>query len=167
VPTEQLGAKGITVTLRVGTGDPGFSLIELILVLLVLGISSLIVVPNVNRGMRAQELRRTALGLAAAARDLRSRALYEGIPQPLVLHLPDNRYSVARRGEVHLPSAVRFAEVDGGEALDSGARRFLFFPNGSALPGRVRLTIGQGSPEYSIRFEPLTGRVEVLKAGDS
>jgi prepilin-type N-terminal cleavage/methylation domain-containing protein len=157
-------ATGITVTLRAGSDNPGFSLLEMILVLVVLGISSLVVIPNVNRGMRAQTLRRTALELAAVARDLRSRALYEGIPQQLVLHADENRYLVARHREVHLPSNVRIAEIEGGEALDSGSRRFLFFPNGSALPGRVRLSLGESSPGYSIHFEPLTGRVEVLKA---
>lgn len=152
------------MTLRVGIDNDGFSLIELILVLVLLGISSLIVVPNINRGMRQQEVRRTALELAAAARDLRSRALYDGVPQQLILDLTGNRYLAARRHEVHLPPAVRFGDVEGGETLDSGSRRFLFFPNGSALAGTVRLSIGEGIPAYSIRFDPLTGRVEVLKA---
>jgi general secretion pathway protein H len=154
------------VTLRAGIANHGFSLLEMILVLVLLGISSLVVIPNVHRGMRAQTLRRTALELAAVARNLRSQALYDGIPQQLVLDSEENRYLVARQREVHLPPPVRFAEVEGGEALDSGSRRFLFFPNGSALPGRVRLSLGESSPGYSIRIEPLTGRVEVLKADE-
>jgi type IV fimbrial biogenesis protein FimU len=166
-PTVRPAAKGITVTLRVGTDDHGFSLIELILVLVLLGVSSLIVIPNVNRGMRAQQLRKTALELAAVARDLRSRALYGGIPQQLVLDAEENRYVVARDREIHLPPNVRFAEIEGGETLGRRSRRFLFFPNGSALPGRVGLALGDSSPGYSIRFEPLTGRVEVLKADQS
>jgi type II secretion system protein H len=160
-------AKETTVTLRVGIDDRGFSLIELILVLVVLGVSSLIVIPNVNRGMRAQQLRKTALELAAVARDLRSRALYGGIPQQLVLDQEENRYVVARNREIQLPPNVRFAEIEGGETLDRRSRRFLFFPNGSALPGRVSLSLGDSSPAYSIRFEPLTGRIEVLKADQS
>jgi general secretion pathway protein H len=166
-PTARPGAKAITVTLRVGIDKQGFSLIELILVLVLLGISSLVVIPNVNRGMRAQQLRKTALEFAAVARDLRSRALDGGMPQQLILDTEENRYWVARQREVHLPPNVRFAEIEGGETLDRRTRRFLFFPNGSALPGRVRLSLGDSSPGYSIRFEPLTGRVEVLKADQS
>lgn len=139
----------------------------MLLVLVLLGISSLVVIPNVNRGMRAQELRKAALELAAAARDLRSRALYEGVPQQLVLHLPENRYFAARQREVQLPPNVRFGEVDGGEALNSGSKRFVFFPNGSTLGGTVRLSIDERSPAYSIRFEPLTGRIEVLRGDKS
>jgi general secretion pathway protein H len=158
---------GIIVTLRAGTDDRGFSLIELVLVLVLLGVSSLIVIPNVNRGMRAQQLRKTAREFAAVARNLRSRALDSGIPQQLVIDAEENRYLPGRRGEVRLPPSVRFAAIEGGEALDRRSRRFLFFPNGSALPGRVEFSLGKASSGYSIRFEPLTGRVEVLKAESS
>jgi general secretion pathway protein H len=154
------------VTLRVGTDNQGFSLIELVLVLVLLGVSSLIVIPNVNHGMRAQQLRKTALEFAAVARNLRSRALDSGIPQQLIIDPEENRYLPARKGEVRLPPSVRFVGIEGGETLGR-RRRFLFFPNGSALPGQVQLSLADASSGYSIRFEPLTGRVEVLKGEPS
>ena len=110
--------KGITMILRAGSGNQGFSLLELMLVLLLLGVSSLIVLPTIDNGLRERQVRRSALGLAAVARELRSRAMYEGIPQRLVLNVVDNSYLVARDREVHLPSDVRFSQVDGGETLD-------------------------------------------------
>ena len=140
VPMEQPAVKRITMILRAGSGNQGFSLLELMLVLLLLGVSSLIVLPTIDNGLRERQVRRSALGLAAVARELRSRAMYEGIPQRLVLNVVDNSYLVARDREVHLPSDVRFSQVDGGETLDVSVRQFMFFPNGSSLGGEIGLS---------------------------
>jgi general secretion pathway protein H len=153
------------VTSPIGKDSRGFSLLELILVLMVLGLSSLIVIPNVTKGMRDRDARRSALALAAAARELRSQALLNGMPQRLVLNITENSYLVARRGEVQLPAAVRFASVAGGEILDNGARQFLFFPNGSTFGGQIDLSGSAGSSFYSVRLHPLTGNIEVRRGG--
>jgi general secretion pathway protein H len=160
-------AKGITVILRVGNDSPGFSLLELILVLLLLGLSSLIVLPTIDKELRGREVRRSALALAAVARDLRNRALYEGIPQRLTLKVFDNSYFVSRDREVHLPSDVRFSEVEGGQTLDQSVRQFIFFPNGSSLGGEIRLSGGRDATSYWIRLEPLSGKIDVLQGGKS
>jgi general secretion pathway protein H len=152
------------VILPVGNDSRGFSLLELVLVLLLLGVSSLIVIPNVEKGLQNREVKGSALALAAVARDLRSRALYDGIPRQLVLNLPQNSYWVERDREVQLPSGVKFAEVDGGEMLDGGGRQFLFFPNGSSHGGAIALSDNRHLFRYSIRVEPLTGKVEVFRS---
>ena len=64
---EPPAVKGITVISRAGSDNQGFSLLELILVLLLLGLSSLIVLPTIDTGLREREVRRSALGLAAVA----------------------------------------------------------------------------------------------------
>lgn len=156
--------KTITVTLQVGKGNRGFSLFELILALSLLGISLAIVLPNIRRGLQDREVRSSALGLAAAARDLRSRAMSVGVMQELVLDLPDHRYLAARSAEVRLPPDVRFVAVDGGESIDRDLKRFYFFPNGSALGGEIVLADSGGSISYLVRLESLTGRVEVARA---
>ncbi len=99
-------AKTKTVTSAVGKNNRGFSLFELILVLLLLGVSMAIVLPSIDRGLQDREVRRSALGLAAAARDLRSRALLDGVPQRLVLDLPQNSYLIGRSTEVRLPPEI-------------------------------------------------------------
>ena len=145
-----------------GSASRGFSLLELILVLMVLGLSSLVVLPSIDKGLRDHQVRRSALALAAAARDLRSQAVYDGIPQQLVLNLPQNSYLLAGAREVHLPTEVKIAGVEGGEAMDRGMHRFLFFPNGSVLGGKISVAGVGNSVSYGIRLEPLTGKIEVL-----
>jgi general secretion pathway protein H len=155
--------RATTVILRVGSDKQGFTLLELLLVLLVLGVSSLIVLPTIDTGLRERQVRRSALGLAAVARELRNRALSEGIPQRLVLNLVDNSYRVARDREVRLPLDVRFSQVKGGETLESNVRQFIFFPNGSSLGGEIGLSGESGASLYSVRLEPLSGKIDIRR----
>jgi hypothetical protein len=134
---------------------------------MVLGLSTVIVLPNIDKGMRERNVRQSALALAAAARDLRSQALFKGIPQQLVLDVAQNSYLVARGREVQLPTDVKFTEIEGGESLDGGVRQFVFFPNGSTLGGQIDLSGGATATPYSIRFHPLTGKIEVLRGDKS
>lgn len=164
---EAQGAERTTVILRAGSDDQGFSLIELLLVLLLLGVSSLIVLPTIDNGLREREVRRSALGLAAVARELRSQAIYRGIPQRLVLNAADNSYLAGRDREVRLPPAVKFSHIAGGETLDSDVRQFIFFPNGSSLGGRIGLSVGANAISYSVRLEPLSGKVDILRGDKS
>ena len=159
-PTARRAAKRTIVTSPAGSPAQGFTLIELMLVLMLMGIASVIVMPNIEKGMQDREVRRSALGLAAAARNLRSRAIDEGMPQLLVLDIEQNNYRAARGAEVHLPADVKFSAVVGGEIVDREARQFVFFPNGSSHGGSIALSGGRGA-SYSIRLEPLTGKIQV------
>jgi general secretion pathway protein H len=145
----------------------GFTLLELVLVLLLLGLSSLIVIPNIEKGLQNREVKGSALALAAVARELRSRALHDGIPRQLILNLSQNSYRIEREREVILPPEVKFGEVAGGEMIDGGARQFLFFPNGSSHGGEIALLGGPRTVRYSIRLEPLTGKITVLQSDRS
>lgn len=153
----------ITVTSTVGSNSNGFSLLELVLVLMLLALSTLIVLPNLERKLEERTIRGSALSLAAVARDLRNRALDQGVPQRLVLNLAQNSYRGTEGGEVQLPPEVKFADVTGGEIVDSDVRQFLFFPNGSSYGGRIALSAGDHSASYTLRFERLTGRIEVAR----
>jgi general secretion pathway protein H len=124
------------VILPVGKDNRGFSLVELVVVLLLIGVSMAIVAPNIAKGLQDREVRVSALSLAAVARDLRSQALFDGVPQQLVVNLPQNSYLVRATREVRLPSEVKFVSVDGGEAIDRDSRRFSFSPTAARWAGR-------------------------------
>lgn len=157
------GETAITVISRAGSSDRGFSLLELILVLMVLALSSSIVLPNIEKRLEERAIRVSALGLAAVARHVRSRALNQGIPQRLVVNVSQNSYRGEGESEVFLPPAVRFAELSGGEMVDQGIRQFVFFPNGSSYSGAIALRGVQRPISYWLHFEALTGRIEVAR----
>jgi hypothetical protein len=133
------------------------------LVLVLLGLSAAVVLPSIDRGLKNRAARQAALGFAAAARELGSKARSEGVPKGLVLDTARNSYYLAREQVIALPSSLSFAAVEGGEMLENGMRRFSFYPNGASFGGRVVISAGAGGGEYSVRFHPLTGRVEVLR----
>ncbi len=146
--------------LPAGRNDLGFSLIELMLVLVLLGISSVIALPAIDKGLKNRDARQTALGLAAVARELSDRARSEGYPQQLTLNLSGNSYFAADEREIQLAANTKFIAVEGGETTERDLRQFLFFPNGSNLGGTIR--VGGESAVYAIRLHALTGRVEIL-----
>src|SRR3970282_2845865 len=107
-PTARRAAMETIVTSPAGSPAHGFTLIELMLVLMLMGIASVIVLPNIEKGMQDREVRRSALGLAAAARTLRSWAIAEGMPQLLVLDIEQNNYRAGPGGEGALRAQGKF-----------------------------------------------------------
>ncbi|MBI2359503.1 MAG: prepilin-type N-terminal cleavage/methylation domain-containing protein [Deltaproteobacteria bacterium] len=146
--------------LRVGENKKGFSLLELLVVLLLLALSSALVIPAIDAGLKQRQVRRSALELAAVARGLRRTAIYHGSLQSLVLDPSESSYEAFGGNKVVLPADVRISAIQGGEPTGQGLTRFLFFPNGSILSGEIGLSGGEGSA-YLIRLDPLSGRVLV------
>jgi Tfp pilus assembly protein FimT len=138
-------------------------MLELLLVLVLLGVSTMIALPAIDRGLKGREARQAALGLAAAARELSTRARAEGVPQQLVLNLSTNSYMGAGNREIQLPADMKFSAVEGGATLEPSVYEFLFFPNGSNLGGKIALITEPASIVYSIRLHPLTGKVEISR----
>ena len=162
-----LGATAITVTLPAGKDNRGFSLLELVLVLVVMGISMAIVVPNIGRGLQEREVRSSALGLAAVARRSAEPRVSRRHAQQLIVSMPHNTYLVPKVREVHLPEDVHIASIEGGEAMERDTKRFYFFPNGSSLGGDIVIAGSASSISYLIRLEPLTGKIEVSRGDQS
>ena len=156
-------ATATTVILRVGKNSRAFSLIELLLVLVLLGLGTYIALPAVEKGLKARQARQAALQLAAVARELTSRARADGIPRQLTVNVARNSYVAAQEPEIQLPSELKLVSVEGGETLDPDVHQFVFFPNGSNLGGKIDLVADASSITYSIRLHPLTGRIQVSR----
>ena len=108
------------------------------MVLLLLGLSTLLVLPAMDRAVEKQAVRRSAVEIAAVIRDLRGKAIYKGIIQGLLVSSSENSYQALPGNKVILPPAVKISEIVGGELVGEDKRRFVFFPNGSILGGGDR-----------------------------
>ena len=148
-------------TLRIGS--QGFTLLELLVVLMLLGVSSLLVLPAMGRRLGQLEVRKSALKLAAVARNLRSKAVFEGSLQRLILDPYSNSYEVSEGQIVRLSSDIRISAIAGGAPFGEGMTQFHFFPNGRIQGGEIGIS-GRGSAaSYITRFNPLSGRITIVK----
>jgi general secretion pathway protein H len=129
-------------------GKAGFTLIETLVVLVILGLALSIVTGFVNRGHPGLDLATGTDELASALRIARARAI--ALQTPVVFTAGPGGQGYVLEGKVHsLPPAVVVALV--------GAPIIHFSPDGSSSGGIVRLSAGGAS--RLVRVDWLTGRV--------
>jgi hypothetical protein len=116
-----------------------------------------------DRAVEKQAVRRSAVEIAAVVRDLRGKAIYKGIIQGLLVSSSENSYEALAGNKVILPPAVKISEIVGGELVGEDKRRFVFFPNGSILGGEIAISGREVSASYTIRLDPLSGRILVVR----
>ncbi len=160
------------------TGSPGFTLIELSVVLLILGIAVSFLVPRFRDSER-MALTASAERLATTARYLYDEAAYQRLPMRLNLDLDNQVYFVTVLGgdpdapefvparsplarPVALPDAVAFRDVflPAVGTVSEGIVFAQFSPDGWADPLVVHLR-GRSGGDATMAIEPLTGRTRV------
>ena len=153
---------GIVVIHTLRKDRQGFTLLELIIVLVIVGIASVIAMPSLQHALAQREARHSVMTLAAVARDLRRRAIDEGKLKRLTVEPRTNSYLASGGEIVHLPDNVAMTAVSGGEPIGERLTQYVFFPNGSLLGGEIDLT-DHGGVHYVIRMEAMAGRVVVIR----
>ena len=140
----------------------GFSLLEMLLVMVLVAAASLLAVAAFGGGMRGMALRGGANDLAAQFRFARAVAISSGQAQDVLIDPQARRWEGAKGRSGDLP--------DGGEIVFTGAREVQpeggkgavrFFPDGAATGGRVRLLANGGGWDVDVGW--LTGEVRVSR----
>jgi general secretion pathway protein H len=160
------------------TGSPGFTLLELAVVLLILGIAVSFLAPRL-RDPETVALQSAANRIATTARYLYDEAAYQRLPMRLNLDLDHQTYFVTVLGgdpddpefvpvasslakPTLLPDAVAFRDVvlPTVGTVTEGLVFAQFSPEGWADPLVVHLR-GRSGGEATMAIEPLTGRTRV------
>lgn len=147
------------------TRHSGFSLFELIVVLMIVAITSGLAAPGIKSGWRAREVRTGTRSLAAIMRGLRERAVRRGVEQELVLEADGQTFRWSDGKDAVLPGGATITAIRGGWRDQDGRVRVVFYPNGGS--SGVSLIVGQqdgDSLRFGLRVDPMLGSVVIQDA---
>lgn len=137
----------------------GFTLLEMLVVLVILGLSLAVVVPAINKGLGGS-LDDAARDVQVGLRKARSEAVLNKRNVALWVDVQSKTFGLdSGRGKRSLPRGLEVsARVADSEK--QGARAAVrFFPDGSSTGGRIRLSKGDGAVAVDVDW--LTGRVSI------
>lgn len=139
----------------------GFTLVELLVVLVVIGLLVAVAPLTLNRVVPSLELRTKTRELAAALRNARGAAIRDNREAALTLDVEANWYRLdGRAREQAIPSDIELKLLTATSELEGqGAGRVRFFPDGSSTGGQI--TLARGDDTYYILIDWLSGRVEI------
>jgi general secretion pathway protein H len=138
----------------------GFTLIELMAVILLLAIALTAVTFSFSKSLRAARITAASRDLVAALRYTRGQAIVKEKQEVLLLNLDDNSYTAPGKAPVKLPADMTLRlttaeqEVTGG---NTGGIRF--FADGSSTGGHI--SVLQDRREWRINVAWLTGDISL------
>jgi general secretion pathway protein H len=143
--------------------DAGFTLIEMIVVLVVLGLAMGLVIARGPMRSRTLETRAAASQVVQSLRIARSRAIATNRPVLFTVDVAGRRYSVDGGPPQGLPPALDVSMTTvTGDRLGKNVGAITFAPDGSSTGGRI--VLADGGHHLQIGVDWLTGRVSVQDA---
>ncbi len=138
----------------------GFSLLELIVVLAILGLGFAFVAPRFARSYEGLRFRTAVREVADGLRTARGIALSQGREVVFILDVDEHRYRIDGRKFRPLPDFIDLTlETVAGEQENPDRGRIRFFADGSATGGRVILAWKGRRRRVDVNW--LTGRVAI------
>ncbi len=146
--------------MRVRWSQVGFSLVELLLVMTLVGVVLAVAGGTIAGNLDSVKVKRASNDLVSALRYTRGRAVVSREEKTLDFNVETLTYQAPDRQPVTLPEdmtvQLRTATSD---ILDNSTGRIRFFPDGSSTGGRITLIAGQR--EWRVNVGWLTGEVTV------
>lgn len=164
-------------------GIKGFTLFELMVVILIVGLISALVMPRMAATLPGVQLKSTARAVAASLRYARSKAVFESTPYMAIFdnaqkflavesierpmdsaELDEFRETLNSSGlqkVYEFPNEIEFHVLNNsGEAEDTAFFPVFFFPRGDSTGGKIVLE-NLRRRQYAITIDPITGIVEI------
>ncbi len=141
--------------------DGGFTLIEMLAVILLIGIAAAAVSISITQGLAGARVRAASSELAGALRATRAQAIVRGKEQNFDVDTRANTYRDIKQHDVALPRGLRLSITSAAEDQPNDhTGRIRFFPDGSSTGGRI--TLQSGKRQWHVNVSWLTGEVRVV-----
>jgi prepilin-type N-terminal cleavage/methylation domain-containing protein len=167
--------------------DKGFSLIELVLVLALIGIITALIAPGLVKSVTSARLKTSAQKTVAIINYTRNQAVFKKTPMWLVCDRKTNRVTVVdplmlgkatNAGSPAAAEAFSYSTkvysypedvmieklVIGGKEISDFQGGFTFYPNGSSSGGEIGLR-AKNARSYCIIIDPFMSTAKVLTNG--
>ena len=137
----------------------GFTLVEILVVLAIIGAVAIVTVPYILAGMPGLQLRAAADDMAATLQGLHEQAIRERVTTELTLDPETREFRTSSRPAPHaLPKVVtRVAFSTAAIRPDDTVARLRFYADGTSSGGTIRLE--HEALSASVVVDWLTGRV--------
>jgi len=160
-------------------GDSGFTLIELVVVMSIMGILTSVGAFGFTNWRNMAQQQGTADEVVSTLRNVATRAVSEGRTYCVAIAADGRSYTPWRTacgtgtqmrsaipvqtGDVALAATVPFPSTvalpNPAPACQAGSRCLYFYPRGTAIPAQVVVSSSARTKTYTIRVEGLTARV--------
>lgn len=173
---EKKAAKGKIPTSRAGTWNKGYTLIELSIIMILLGIVLLIAIPKLGL-LEDSKLRGTSRKLAGTIQSLFDESVMKKVSYQLVFDITERRYYILEKNpdvetsEVvdltnkykMLPEKIIIKDIETelNKKATDGQVTLQFYPDG--FMDKSVIHISDGKKDYTLTTTPLTGKVKILE----
>jgi len=142
----------------------GFSLIEMVVVIVIIGLSYTLLPKMVFSGVSGAELRSNARAVATGLRLTRDTAINTRREAVMSLDLENRQFTVQNDSTVHKLHELLDVKLYTSQAdlITDKMGSIRFYPDGSSNGGRV--TVAAGGRGFEVDVDWLTGRVSIKDA---
>ena len=139
----------------------GFTLLEMLAVILLVGIAAAAVSFSVTQGLASARVRAASSELAGALRATRAQAIVRSKEQNFDVDTRANTYHGTKPKDVTLPKGLSISITSAKEDRPNDhTGRIRFFPDGSSTGGRI--TLQSGKRQWHVNVSWLTGEIRVV-----
>ena len=142
----------------------GFTFIEMIVVLVIVGLAAAVVVPALDAGLDSREVRRATRQIAATMHHMRTEALATGRMRRMRINPAENAIETDDRSRwAVLTERAIIERVEGGAMAGDGTVDILFYANGATSGADIVIASrrDRSSNRMRLMLDPLVGSIRV------